>query len=81
MTDEPGATYIETALPSGPRARIWVTENCAVIEVNGRISHCSRRGRDHTDSAERLRELLPLLAAASLEKPHPDDPDYAPWAS
>lgn len=64
MTDQPGVSYIETILPSGPRARIWVTENCAVIEVNGRITHASRQGWDRTDSTERMTELLPLLAAA-----------------
>jgi hypothetical protein len=65
MTDLPGVTYIETTLPSGPRARMWLTENCFVLEVNGLISHCSRQGVDRTDSPERIAELVPLLAAAS----------------
>lgn len=61
---EPDVSYIETTLPSGPTARIWLTENCAVVEVNGRITHASRQTSDRTDTTERMTELLPLLAAA-----------------
>lgn len=74
MTAPPEPFYVEVPLPSGPTAYVWVTENCAVIKVNDKVTHASRSGIDCTDSPERLAELVPLLLAAAL----PSTPRWRP---
>jgi hypothetical protein len=60
--------YVEIVLADGAPCRVWITENCAVIEANGLVTSAARttRGLGHM-STERAAELAPLLAAAAVK--------------